>query len=161
MEQINPLFQRISEGRALAPLSPSPELQMPKSRPNVPPLVKKVIGELGLRFQPSAQADLEAHALALALLASDVSDVPASLLEAACREHVRISRFMPKAAELIDLARQIQGREAKGTDSGADQLQRHCDRLNAMNGGREGWHVVGIAPNRTIAKSRDHVGKPS
>lgn len=67
--------------------------------------IKRLIGELGLRYRPSAQADLEAHAAALALLARDVSDVPPAYLERAIREWVRDRQFMPKANELIELAR--------------------------------------------------------
>jgi hypothetical protein len=67
--------------------------------------IKRLIGELGLRYRPSAQADLEAHAAALALLARDVADVPPTYLERAIREWVRDSQFMPRANELIELAR--------------------------------------------------------
>lgn len=66
--------------------------------------VKRLIGELGLRYRPSAQADLEAHAAALALLARDVADVPPAYLERAIREWVRESVYMPKAKDLISLA---------------------------------------------------------
>lgn len=40
-------------------------------------------------------------------------------------------------------------------DLAGRQLQDYCDRLNAMNNGRDGWHVVGTAPNRTIAKRNE------
>ncbi len=56
-----------------------------------------------MRFRPTAQADLEAHAAMLALLIRDLGDVNADALEKAIAEHVRCSRFMPKAAELFDL----------------------------------------------------------
>jgi len=41
-----------------------------------------------------------------------------------------------------------------GSDAARQELQDHCDRLNAMNGGRDNWHVIGEAPNRTITKGR-------
>lgn len=41
---------------------------------------------------------------------------------------------------------------AKGSDAALRQLQDHCDRLNALNGGRDGWHVYGEPGSRTIRK---------
>lgn len=64
-----------------------------------------MIGELGLRYRPSAQADLEAHAAAIALLTCDVADIPIAHLERASQEWVRTKPFMPKASELVELAR--------------------------------------------------------
>jgi hypothetical protein len=66
----------------------------------------RLIGELGLRYRPAAQADLEAHAAAIALLARDLADIPAKYLEIAIRRHVLQSPFMPKAAELAALAQE-------------------------------------------------------
>lgn len=63
-----------------------------------------MIAELGLRYRPSAQADLAEHAASLALLASDVADIPPDYLDRAIKEHVRKSHFMPKASELVALA---------------------------------------------------------
>lgn len=115
----------------------------------------RIIGELGLRYRPSAQADLIAHAEAIRLLTEDVADVPVELLDAAAKQWARENRFMPKASELVALARGTLGNATRGTDFGFQQLQAHCDRLNAMNSGRDGWHVVGTAPNRTITKARE------
>ena len=89
-------------------LGPTPRsISCDRATPNSQPsgAVKRLIGELGLRYRPSAQADLEAHAAALALLARDVADVPPAYLERAIREWVRERQFMPRANELIDLAR--------------------------------------------------------
>lgn len=127
----------------------------PKKR-SVPPAVGRIIGELGLRYRPSAQADLEAHGHAIRLLCEDVADVPPHLLEQAAREWVRCKPFMPKASELVGLAQNLQRGAIEGSDYALKRLQDHCDRLNALNGGRDGWHVVGKAPNRTIAKAREH-----
>lgn len=41
----------------------------------------------------------------LALLASDVSDIPPGLLERTIKEHARQSPYMPKASELIRIAK--------------------------------------------------------
>ena len=45
-------------------------------------------------------------------------------------------------------------RAERGTDFALSQLQAHCDVLNALNGGRDGWHVVGPVGQRTVAKAR-------
>lgn len=146
----NPIFA----GRA--PILPSAfsephEQPKPKKRP-VPPAVGRIIGELGLRYRPAASADLEAHAEALRLLCEDVADIPQNLLEVAAKRWVRENKFMPRASELVNLARGQIAEATRGTDYGLQQLQAHCDRLNALNGGRDGWRVVGEAPNRTVAK---------
>jgi hypothetical protein len=87
-------------------LGPTPALTCSAApSPNKPPSeVRRLIGELGLRYRPSAQADLEAHAGAIALLCRDLADVPPRYLEQAIRKWVRESHFMPKASELIELA---------------------------------------------------------
>lgn len=66
--------------------------------------IQRLIGELGLRYRPSAQADLQAHAASLALLASDLADIPPDFLDRAIKQWVRQSQFMPKAAELAAIA---------------------------------------------------------
>lgn len=151
MEHINPILQRASEGRALTPVSTSSgEQGKRRTRPNVHPTTARLIGEMGIRFRPSAQADLEAHAEALRFLAEDVSDIPPPLLEKACRAWARDSRFMPKASELIALAEKIASEEIRGTDAAGQQLQDHCDRLNAMKGDKH-WFVAGQKPARYVS----------
>jgi hypothetical protein len=76
---------------------------------------------LGLRFRPSVQADLEAHAATLALLTRDVAHLNPDILERACSQWVQQSRFMPKAAELIDLCRNIGDRSNRGLQGRVDQ----------------------------------------
>lgn len=95
-------------------------------------MIGEIIGKLGLRYRPSGAADLEAHAEAIRLLAEDVADVPAQLLDPAARKWAQTSKFMPKASELRELARSIQSDRIKGTDYAGDQLQEHCDKLNAL-----------------------------
>lgn len=73
----------------------------------VPPKIARLIAELGLRFRPSAQADLEAHAAMLALLTRDLADTNPEALELAVARWVLESKFMPKAAELLELCRKL------------------------------------------------------
>lgn len=147
----NPIFGGRAQTRPSTYIVP---LAQPSERP-VHPATGRIIAELGLRYRPSAQADLEAYAHTLRLLTQDVADVDPGALGYACREWVRTKPFLPKANELIALAREFSAGATQGTDVGLAALQAHCDRLNAMNGGRDGWRVVGTAPNRTIAKVRD------
>lgn len=63
------------------------------------------MAKLGLRYRPSAQADLEAHAGALALLAQDLADIPPDLLERAIRDHATSSPYLPKASDLVERAK--------------------------------------------------------
>lgn len=144
-----PIFA--DRGQTLPSTSSEPPNE-PK-RKNVPAAIGRIIGELGLRYRPSAQADLEAHARALKLLTEDVADIPPHLLERATAKWVRGNRFMPKASELIALARSELSDIRRGTDFAEQQLQAHCDRLNAMRMDWH-WHVVGEAPNRRVERMR-------
>ena len=73
------------------------------SEHRVPPKIARIVSELGLRYRPSAQADLEAHAAMLALLSRDLADLDPSRLEMAALHWARTERFMPRAAELRSL----------------------------------------------------------
>jgi hypothetical protein len=42
-----------------------------------------------------------------------------------------------------------------GTDLALAQLQAHCDSLNELSGGRDGWHVIGRVGSRTVARRTD------
>lgn len=111
--------------------------------------------ELGLRFRPQTTDNQEEYAATVTLLAQDLSDVPPHLLQQAIGEWIQTKKWLPRASELIELAQEAQRGRERGTDHAIAHLQAHCDRLNAMNGGRDGWRVVGQAPNRTIAKARE------
>jgi hypothetical protein len=77
------------------------------SQPSVPAAIRKLISELGLRYRPTSQTDIEAHTAMLALLAIDLADLPASLLDRAIAEWVTSSPFMPKAYDLVELSRKL------------------------------------------------------
>lgn len=148
----NPIFA----GRVQTlPLTSTARPAEPRKR-SVPPAIGRIIGELGLRYRPSVSADLEAHALAIKLLAEDVSDIPPHLLETAAKRWVREQRFMPKASELIALARGELSGEVKGTDAGLRQLQSHCDDLNRSGVfASDPWVVLGSAPNRRVGRNSE------
>lgn len=71
------------------------------------------------------------------MLAADLADVPPALLERAATRHARQSEFMPKAAELITIARQIDAEEVGRQQAKAPPVdnvtftQELADRYNA------------------------------
>ena len=76
-------------------------------RPKPSAKVRDLVSRLGLRYRPTNAADLDAHAAMLALLAQDIADVPYDLLDRAVSRHVMQSPYMPKAADLVKLAKEI------------------------------------------------------
>lgn len=119
------------------------------SPPKVPPLIRKIVAEIGFRFRPAAQADLDAHVGWLAALAVDLADVPPSLLERAISRYARHSKFKPTAAELIDFARQIDEEErgpvASFSGDQREWLRELASRYNRAPSSRTDieWHVTG------------------
>ena len=96
---------------AYAELGPTPRLTSTGKESNSKNgKIVRLIGELGMRFRPTAQADLEAHAAMLALLIRDLATVNADALERAIAEHIRCSRFMPKVAELLEIIARQKGK---------------------------------------------------
>src|SRR5688572_9824409 len=88
VQSIDPRNREMDDQTPYEQLGPAPPSSsgnvVPFEKPKrIPAKVERLIGELGLRYRPSAQADLEEHAAALALLASDVADIPADLLDRA------------------------------------------------------------------------------
>jgi hypothetical protein len=107
--------------------------------------VAAVIADLDLRFPASGIADLEARAEQLVLLGQDCAEVPADLLDRAAQRWARRKPFLPKASELIELAREIRGEDRAADDAGGETLQEHCDRLNQQAWCRGEWRVVETA----------------
>lgn len=124
------------------------------SRPRqAPAAIGRIIAELGLRYRPTSQTDLEAHGEALRLLTMDLADMPPSLLEKAAERWARTERFMPRASELIGVAQSMQRERDAGSDFARRRLQEHCDRLNTMAWCRGQWSVVEKGEALTIARA--------
>lgn len=105
----NPIFRPIGDF-ATGPLTPS---QQPSAKPTptarkAPPAIRKMILELGFRYRPSQADDVKVHTAKLEVLASDLADVPAEPLQRAISQWIMSKPFMPKANELVDLAREYQ-----------------------------------------------------
>lgn len=113
---INPIFARVP-----AFSTPSP----PPTRPSHDPRLTKIMLELGLRYRPLALADQATFEATLAILTRDLTGVDPNLLAEAVRQWVRKSEFMPKAASLLSIMREMR---PPPTDN---DIQALCDRANA------------------------------
>ena len=132
----NPTFDPPTAYEDLGALPPSTSrVVVPFERPpkqRIPAKTERLIGELGLRYRPSAQADLEEHAAALALLTRDVASVPPDLLERAINRWVRNEKFMPRAAELISTARYLlQNGDGVGDPNSRENAEKLAAKYNA------------------------------
>lgn len=107
------------------PILSSPHTNEPAPRKKPSAALNRIILELGLRYRPTAAAQLEGHQAKIAALIADLIDVPLGPLEAACRQWVTRSPFMPKASDLIELARQSVAPPATVS------VQAWCDQRNA------------------------------
>jgi hypothetical protein len=120
--------QSTSNVTSLRGSRPDPALDL--SEPRVPPKIARIISELGLRYRPSVQADLEAHAATLALLTRDVAHMKPDTLERACaRQWAQQSPYMPKAAELISLCRALD-RPNADTQARIDKMNWNIAEVN-------------------------------
>lgn len=118
-------YEEIGPTRALTSYAKPTQTSKPSAE------VRRIIGELGLRYRPSAQTDLEAHAARIALLACDLATIPPHLLRRAVDRWVRESQYMPTAAELIRMAREELVGDPTFQPASIQKLQEHCDKLNA------------------------------
>lgn len=86
---INPILSRPIEHRST-----------PTSQRKPPAAIRSLLVDMAARFRPTDPARVQAHVEQLDLLASDMADAPAEKLREAIAEWVRMSRWMPKAADL-------------------------------------------------------------
>lgn len=92
------------------------------------------MADLGLRYRPTSQTDIEAHATRLALLGQDLYDLPAPMLERAIRDWVKTSPHMPKASDLVALCKSYVPRPAAPTpDDDMTDVRDACARYNARD----------------------------
>jgi hypothetical protein len=63
-------------------------------------VIANLIGKVGLRYEPSVKADLEAHAARVALLAEDMADADPRKLQLAIQQWAASRPYMPKASDL-------------------------------------------------------------
>jgi hypothetical protein len=100
----------------------------------VPQKIRTMILEIGLRYRPSGQADIQMHMDRLELLMQDVADIPPLRLQTAINAWVAKSPYLPKASDLIEGVRQavssILDRAAPSERVGA--LRRSIPQWNAV-----------------------------
>lgn len=156
----NPLFAKASEifaapGRTL----PSTSSDKPKpSRPQVSAKTKEAIARLGLRYRPTSQTDLEGHAGQLAMLASDLHDIPVDMLERAIGDWVVRSPYMPKAFDLVQLAKGYLPKpvtKAAPTDW-EKRAQAANDQLHSQEKGRRDIRWVAIHDGMMLEFDRSY-----
>lgn len=123
--------------------------------------MKRIILELGLRYRPAAADQLEAHQAKLAALIGDLADLEPAVLERAARHWVRQSAFMPKASELIALARNFASAEHGSALHRLDVAALRNARMAAEPGARrdlrwidDGRGLRLVARDRAGAKDR-------
>ena len=125
---------------------PCSDRRKPRS---IPAAIRALIGELGLRYRPSLQEEIEAHAGRLALLAADLSDLPPPALRYAIDRWVIARPYMPKASELAELAQQYLTAPAPGQGRKAPPPDVQCHERNlalkAAGNFRMRWRIVGGA----------------
>lgn len=89
----------------------------------MPSSIRRIIAEVGLRYRPTERADLEAHTARLALLASDLADMPADYLQRAVNMWVAKSPYLPKASDLVEVARGfVEQKRAANSGAGANVI---------------------------------------
>lgn len=102
----------------------------------IPKAIRSLIGKVGLRYEPSVKADLDAHAARVALLAEDMADVDAGSLARAIDIWVKSRPYMPKASDLHEY---IAGLEPQPSQECVDVVTLANDRL-AAKGSNLRWH---------------------
>lgn len=100
---------RVANGEI--PSSTCSTRRKPKS---VPSNIRTMISRLGLRFEPSVKADIEAHAARIALLAEDMAEANPDLLARAIERWVHVKPYLPKASELHAIIEDLQAAQAPG-----------------------------------------------
>jgi len=104
----------------------------PRSAPSrtIPKAIREMMLELGLRYRPNQREDIDEHAARLALLTRDLADLPAAALRFAIDRWVLSSPYMPKAAELADLARQYLAEPARARSGELLPLETQAEIRN-------------------------------
>lgn len=92
----------------------------------------------------------------LALLAEDLADIPTDLLEGAINRHVTMSPYMPKAADLVRLAKEIdaEARNRNVRTGPPSTMQEHCDHMNERLA-QSGRHDIEWVPGEHSPYLRD------
>lgn len=146
--QINPLFAKpptayVGQGQTRQSTSSDKPRQNGRQASS---RTKEAIATLGLRYRPTSQTDLEGHAAQLALLVVDLADVPVALLERAIQDWSVRSPYMPKAYDLVQLAKGYLPKPVTQSGGNATDWQTMAERANqdmhTRDNGRKDIHWV-------------------
>lgn len=110
-------------------------------RKSAPAPIKRLILELGLRYRPLAQDQLEAYQAKLAALTADCADLPPKLLERAIGEWVRESPYLPKASDLILRAKAFTAAPDSVDRDSRENAERLAAKYNAQLLGEGKRHI--------------------
>jgi len=102
-----------------------------------------------LRFPITSQTDAPAHASRLALLAVDLRDMPPHVLKQSIERYVLIpgKNFLPKAAELVEIARAIIDRKQSESRTHPTDVEGYAAWFNEN---------FKFAQARVVMKKRDN-----
>lgn len=157
----NPLFAKASEIFA-APGQTLPMTSSSKPEPRskqVPAKIKEAIAKLGLRYRPTSSTDLPSHTALLALLASDLADIPADLLDRAIEDWATRSPYMPKAFDLVQLAKSYLPKPVQRASAPTDwemRAQAANDQLHGREKGRRDIRWVASHDGMTLEFDRSY-----
>ncbi len=137
-----PIFHRLPAIVDHGPI-PSSTCSQRAERKVIPTPILEVITQLGLRYEPSGQADLQAQALRVSLLAGDWAGLNPLRLRHAAIRWAQNKPFMPKASELRAIVEHMESEDWKAENSTAS-LQIWCDERNAWakSIGADWWYRV-------------------
>lgn len=141
-----------------------PSTSADKPSENLQPSAKTklIIADLGLRYRPANQADLESQAHLLALLAIDVADVEPIILDQAARQWAKNSPFLPKASDLRALAEKIVKRQTddrRATTQGENPYDRANEKLR-VGGSSHRWVNGSLMSITEPRRQRDGAERP-
>jgi hypothetical protein len=101
----------------------SPSYAEPRRKPSA--TLRRIVGELGLRYRPASAAEIQAHEDKLELLVEDLNGIAEDVLETAAKELAKEKPFMPRASDLIERCKAIRARRP-------DSAKRaNLDQMNA------------------------------
>jgi hypothetical protein len=150
-----PIFARPLTLPAVVDPTPASTCSTLPKRKFVPAKIRSLISALGLRYAPSAAADMDAHGARVALLAEDMAEADPWKLEQAISQHVARSPYLPKASDLnevmADMARPAGASECIDVVGYRNaHLQVIGSHLrwawNNPNDRRAGTHLTSLAP---------------
>lgn len=112
-------------------------------RSKVTPEIARIIADLCRRFPASSTVNPADEAQRAKLLAQDIADIPASILELGVRAWVRTKAFMPKAAELrtisYDADRALREERARVRTGNPNEPWRNSEGKTNADLGNERW----------------------